>query len=144
MQIINTAKIVLVNSDLQQILLIRRSSTDTRRPNQWDIPGGSVEPNELIEQGAIRECLEECSIAVAEESLKLIYTIRDIVNNNKFLVNWLIFRGFTNQDKVVLSFEHQEYKWVDIKQAIKLINYDRQKLALELIYQEKLIPELFN
>jgi len=144
MQINNTAKVVLVNSKLKQILLIKRSSTDTRRPNQWDIPGGGVEPNELIEQAVIRECKEECSIAVSQNTLKLIYTIRDIVDNNKILANWLIFSGLTLQEEVVLSYEHQDYKWVDIKQAIKLITYDRQKLALELIYQEKLIPELFN
>ncbi len=144
MQVINTAKIVLVNSNLKQLLIIKRSSTDTRRPQQWDIPGGTVEPDELIEKGAVRECLEECSITIPEESLKLIYTTRDIVDNNKILVNWLIFSGFTNQDKVVLSYEHQEYKWVNLEQAIKLIAYDRQKLALELIYQKKLIPELFD
>jgi len=147
-KITNVAKVILVNPDLRQLLLIRRSVTDNRRPNQWDIPGGQVELAELIESAAVRECREEVGIHLKQESLKLIYVTSDLIedNNNtntKRLVNWIFFTANTNETEVSLSYEHNDFRWLDLKEAIKLIVYQRQKIPLELALQFKLIPELF-
>eukprot|EP01095_Lingulamoeba_sp_RSL-Kostka_P015159 TRINITY_DN687_c1_g1_i1.p1 TRINITY_DN687_c1_g1~~TRINITY_DN687_c1_g1_i1.p1 ORF type:complete len:404 (-),score=127.28 TRINITY_DN687_c1_g1_i1:48-1259(-) len=52
----------------KEILLTRRKSTMTF-PNVWVIPGGHVDKGESLEEAAIRELKEECSIEVSQELL---------------------------------------------------------------------------
>jgi 8-oxo-dGTP pyrophosphatase MutT (NUDIX family) len=63
-----------------KILILRRSSSDKRRPGQWDVPGGHLDPD-----------------------------------------------------------EHSEYKWVNLEQAIDLIEYDLQVEALTYIRDNNLL-----
>lgn len=36
--------------------------TSSRRPNNWIVPGGGVEPNEEPDETAVREVLEEAGV----------------------------------------------------------------------------------
>jgi 8-oxo-dGTP diphosphatase len=144
MIVINVAKVILVNSELSKLLLIKRSQSDDRRPGQWDLPGGWVEKAESIEQGAVRECLEEVGVNIETSSLRLIYTMSAKIDDRKQLVNWLIFTANTKETKVKLSFEHDEYSWQSMDQALAMITYERQKIPLEMVHKHKLIPELFK
>ena len=56
-------KAVVLN-DAGEVLMLRRSKTDTRRPMQWDLPGGLREENEELLAGVEREITEETGLSV--------------------------------------------------------------------------------
>ena len=51
---------VIIELGDQQIVLIRRKNA----PPGWALPGGFVDAEETVEQAAVREALEETSLAV--------------------------------------------------------------------------------
>lgn len=48
-----------------KILLLKRSKTTRFMPSKWDIPGGTVEVGETVEEAIIREFDEETSLKVS-------------------------------------------------------------------------------
>lgn len=143
MELSIVAKLIVVNPKTKKLLLIRRSKTDDRRPGQWDIPGGMVEPDERVEDAALRECREEVGIDVSVNTVKLVYTDRHYFDDDSTkLVNWLLFYGLSEEVAVKLSFEHDEYRWVSASEAVNLLSYVRYKNALNFLYEHRLIPGL--
>lgn len=76
---------------LFQVLLV----TSSRRPDNWIVPGGGVEPNELSEHTAVREVLEEAGVVGTLGRCLGMFEVR---TNDKFRVNqsiidthWLLF-----------------------------------------------------
>jgi 8-oxo-dGTP pyrophosphatase MutT (NUDIX family) len=132
------AKLVAVNSD-DTILLLRRSASDKRRPLEWDIPGGHTDGDEFANEAAAREALEESGIQVDARTLRLVYTDQAFVADKNLNVVWLFFIGTTESKEVVLSNEHDEYRWVSLDEAIGLIEYDRQKQMLEYVREHHLL-----
>lgn len=130
------AKALLFNGD--QVLLLRRSNTDTRRPLQWDLPGGYVEDGEEIKEGCAREIDEEADLRVADKDLHLAYALTEIVDDKS--VTWLIFIGRTTNTEVKLSYEHDKYEWVSLDKAIEMMEYPRHLKALKHIKAAKLTP----
>jgi 8-oxo-dGTP diphosphatase len=58
---------VVVNSE-GRVLVVRRRDT-----GRWEPPGGVLEPDETIEQGVVREILEETGVVVSVERLTGVY-----------------------------------------------------------------------
>lgn len=116
MQIRVVAKSVILNPD-GAVLLLRRSQTDTRRPGEWDFPGGIIEPGEDMAAGAAREISEESGLQVAPERLMLLYAATESYKG-EVSVTRLLFMASVDTDAVQLSFEHDHYKWVDIDTAL--------------------------
>lgn len=131
------AKVLVVNLD-GQLLLIRRSETDERRPLQWDVPGGHTDGSEFANEAAARETKEEAGIDVDPRQLKLAYATCQAVEPGLNVV-WLFFVARTEQGNVILSHEHDEYRWVPVDEAIRLIEYDRQKTMLEYVRDNGLL-----
>jgi len=129
------AKAVLRAED-GTILLLKRSETDERRPLQWDFPGGMVDEGENFVTAAVREIKEEAGIDIKPERLTLAYTTSAIREDKN--VCWLIFVGETKKQDVKLSFEHSEFQWVSLDEAINAIEYDLQKNALIHIKKARL------
>lgn len=126
------AKVVVVGPS-GQVLLLRRSKDDVRRPNQYDIPGGHADGQEFANEAAARETKEEIGIDVDSRQLKLVYSEAMTFADEDLSVVWLFFVAHTASVDVVISHEHNEYQWADLDEAIKLIDYDRQKRALQYI-----------
>lgn len=131
------SKAWLKNSE-GKVLLLRRSSTDKRRPLEWDIPGGHVEIDESPEQAAARETLEEAGIILKTSDLSLVYAMTEIPSDG-VSVTWLFYVADVNSSDVVLSEEHEESAWVIPSKALDMIKYDRQKRALAYITQNNLL-----
>ncbi len=133
------AKAVLLN-DKGDMLVLRRSKTDTRRPLQWDLPGGTVDEGEELSVATVREVEEETGIKIQEARLDLVYAdaaIREDLN-----VVWVFFVAKTTSGKVQLSFEHDKYEWVSIKNAINMFEYPLQRELLTHIYENDIVKDL--
>lgn len=110
------AKSVLLNSR-DEVLLLRRSQTDRRRPGQWDFPGGGIDAGEDLAAGAVREISEESGLTVDASQLKLVYAATENYQD-KESVTRLLFVCRVEAEQIQLSFEHDDHKWVDISTAL--------------------------
>jgi 8-oxo-dGTP diphosphatase len=139
MNIVNVAKAAVFNPD-GQILLLRRSRTDTRRPLDWDFPGGAIEPGEDFMDGMIREIAEETGMKIEKASLKLVYTGAAPYEPGHESVNRMLFITElpTNQE-VKLSYEHDLYQWTDIESALQLFKHRFYNPALRYALEHSLL-----
>jgi 8-oxo-dGTP pyrophosphatase MutT (NUDIX family) len=139
MQIGSVAEIIIVAPD-GDILILRRNELDTRRPSQWDTPGGHIDHGEYIEDGAVREIIEETGISLDPRTL-LLGTTRTEILYNDLCMHWFFFIAHVSEKPAVTldPNEHQEFAWLPIDKAIEAITYDRQKEALQFIASNGLL-----
>lgn len=129
--------------DEGRILLLKRSATDKRRPNQWDLPGGHVDEGEMPADAVIREIWEESGL---HASIKhLVYAKTEIVTwqdertrKHRSNTTWQYFICVTNEKNARLSHEHSEYCWIDLKKALELVTYDRHLEVLRHVHDNQL------
>lgn len=90
-------------------LVMKRSELDEDEGNCWDPVGGGIEEGEEIEKGFIREVKEEAGIGVSDIKLLQAYTIEtgDLQ---------LMVAAKTSTEKVILSSEHSDYKWITLEE----------------------------
>jgi 8-oxo-dGTP pyrophosphatase MutT (NUDIX family) len=60
------ARVVLLDSSAQVLLLSAKDPADARKPPWWEIPGGGIDPNEATADAARRELHEETGITDVE------------------------------------------------------------------------------
>jgi len=121
------AKCVVLNSR-GDVLLLKRGMTAPRRPGEWDFPGGIVDQDENHENAALRELKEEAGIKA--DTLQLFYCSTEYVesNINASFFYYLVEAG--DEPGVEISWEHDEFKWASLEDAIGEITYLPQKQAL--------------
>jgi 8-oxo-dGTP pyrophosphatase MutT (NUDIX family) len=114
------AKVVVLNPT-GQILLLRRSKTDPRRPGDWDFPGGGVERGESFVEAAVRELYEEAHIRVPADSLGLLYTGTEFYAPGNETVHRTLFMTRVSVEAAAdleLSLEHDLSEWMRIERAL--------------------------
>jgi 8-oxo-dGTP diphosphatase len=122
-----------------QLLLLRRSQTDTRRPQEWDFAGGEIEEGEEISQGVTREIMEETGLNVKTSEVKLIYAAT--IDYDKLSVTRLLFVAKAPSEEVKLSYEHDKYQWVDYKTALELFPHPFYGVGLQYALDHNLLTE---
>lgn len=110
-----TQKAIVFNS-VRKFLALKRSSTAPNRPNTWDLPGGELDFGEQAKEGILREIREETGLEAA--NLKLSDVESHISHGGSFWVT-ICYTAETGPDRVKLSFEHNEYKWVTKEEFLK-------------------------
>jgi 8-oxo-dGTP diphosphatase len=107
-----TSVAVVVTNPEGKYLIMQRSFKDTDGAGFWDIPGGSVDSDD-IHDSAVRELHEEAGI----KTDALDY-FSDIVYNCPWINDDKVRFIFSHKTSVtpVISFEHEEYKWVTIEE----------------------------
>jgi 8-oxo-dGTP pyrophosphatase MutT (NUDIX family) len=121
MQTKRVAKVVVLNP-AGEVLLLRRSATDSRRPGEWDFPGGGVEDHESFEAAAAREAAEEAGLTVTPDELELLYTGTDFyapLHENVHRALYLVRVSEAMANSVTLSFEHDLQRWTTPQQALQ-------------------------
>ena len=97
-------------------LLIKRSKIKRGLPNvypsYWDIPGGSVEENELPREAALREAMEEVNQKIRIDRITHEDSQFDSENNTVF--TRLVYAGrITEQrDIILVPEEHTDFVWI--------------------------------
>jgi 8-oxo-dGTP diphosphatase len=100
----------------EKVLLIKRRPNDADKPGRWDLPGGRIGSDEDPEEGLKREVKEETGIEI--EILAALSTRHFTRDDGQVItgINYLCKTTKPNQ-KIILSEEHTEYTWEEIKAA---------------------------
>jgi len=103
------SKVLMVNTE-GKVLILKRKLTlvNIRSPWTWDYPGGHLEEGEGWIDGLKRETYEETG-----------FSLNNVVEI--FETKWTKFYESSSWvgDKVKISWEHEDYKWVDPEDILK-------------------------
>lgn len=97
-------------------LLIKRSKIKRGLPNvypsYWDIPGGSVEENELRREAALREAMEEVNQKLRIN--KIIHEDSQFDASKDTVFTRLVYAGeiLEERDFILDPEEHTDFKWI--------------------------------
>ena len=105
-----TATVAVINQ-YKKLLILRRGDSAPWMPGRYCLPGGKLEPNESLEQGASRELREETNIDYNPKDL-VPYTITYGSDYSK-----IIFFAPTSDPTVILNWEHTHYAWVSAEES---------------------------
>jgi bis(5'-nucleosidyl)-tetraphosphatase len=99
----------------------------------WDLPKGNIEKGEEPLQTMVREVREETGITDLsvvpgyEKKIEYFYR-RDGKKVHKTVV---FFLAETSTQKVTISFEHQDYGWFDLAEALKTVTYPNARRLIK-------------
>ncbi len=113
-------KVVLVNraivlNENREILLLKRTESDSWMPGKWELPGGKLDPGQDISNALEREVLEETGLVVIPTD-KTAYWHSEIISSGKYKgLPYIVLVGVVKSlgGKVKLSEEHEEFCWTD-------------------------------
>lgn len=115
-------------------LLIRRCSKYLY--GNWQMISGGIDEGELAYQTAFREIIEETGLTpmrfYSVNTVEIYYDAeRDIIMTNPVFVAFV-----DNKHDVKLSpSEHDAFKWVTIKQALRILEFPQQRENLLTVYE---------
>ncbi|XP_045452418.1 bis(5'-nucleosyl)-tetraphosphatase [asymmetrical] [Melitaea cinxia] len=123
-------------NDIIQFLLLQTSYGE----HHWTPPKGHVDPGESDWVTALRETKEEAGLS--EDDLEIHKDISHTLNyqvkgNPKAVVYWLAKIRDPNQ-KVTLSDEHQDLKWLPLKEAQEISGFEDMKKLLAEFHEKAL------
>jgi len=135
-------KAVILNNK-GEILMVRRSKADVRRPLQWDLPGGYLEEGEEFIASIRREIAEETALEVTDVELAYAKTeIRKWKDHEGPHVRNVIFLSYlakAGAGDVTLSSEHDMFQWKPLAEAIEQYEYPTHRELLKHILDNQLL-----
>ncbi len=126
-----------------KILILQRNMNEDIYPGLWELPSGKKENLETAEIALIRELKEETGLEVEPIIPFDVFNYQiektDIIKDST-QINYLVKNK--SELKVILSDEHQDYKWIS-QNEINFYNLsDSTKNVIEKAF--KLAPFLFG
>ncbi|MBI2630705.1 NUDIX domain-containing protein [Candidatus Nomurabacteria bacterium] len=121
-------KILLKNQDGKYFVVRRSASKYPEVGAKWDIVGGRINAGATLLENLKREVREETGLEIKYEPKLL--TAQDILKKERHVVR-LTYLGAT-EGEVKLSDEHEEYKWLTLRELAGLEpmdSYFREVLA---------------
>ena len=115
-----------VKNESLEYLLLKRTK---ERGGFWQPITGGVKEGEDVLESVRREITEETGV----ENIVNIINLNYKFNFNKgelSFVEYTFGAEILPQNKIKISYEHDEYKWCDYKKAINLITWNGNKRAL--------------
>jgi len=106
----------IVESD-QGILVLKRSPEKDFAPDTWEVITGRLEMGENPEKGIIREITEETDIQA--ELIMPVHTSFFYRGSQEYPMVFIDFWCRYLEGDVKLSWEHSEYEWVSLTDAIR-------------------------
>ena len=101
---------ILVVNEQNHLLLMKRSDSGC-----WGLPGGAVEPGEVVEDAARREALEETGLLIGEMSLFGIFSGPELYykypNGDEVYNVTIVYLSREMTGDIHLNGEHTEWHW---------------------------------
>ena len=120
--------IAFMDKGVPKYLILKRSH-NKRYPSIWQSVTGKINSGETPINAALREVKEETGLS----PLKLwsIDTVNYYYDPEKNIMNLIpVFGMLVKNQKVILSDEHQSYKWLDIESAKNNLLWNQQQKGL--------------
>ncbi len=133
----HAAKIALINED-GQILMLRNSSTHDWAAGKLDLPGGVMEDGESPTEAVLRETQEEAGIMLYAKDVSLGYSSTTFFNEINYVL-FLYVGHISKNTKVKLNFEHDEYCWLNIPEALKEYEHPAYSKGLQYLVDHNLL-----
>jgi len=114
------------------------------KPDFLDFPKGLIEKGEKLEEAALRECKEETGLEITElipgfkETVRFFFKAKYEYQKKRGLklgqtvlkfVTYFLAQSKTKDVKI--SFEHEGYEWLTLKEAIKKMK--RRKESIQML-----------
>jgi 8-oxo-dGTP pyrophosphatase MutT (NUDIX family) len=106
---------VIVNN-MNEFLILRRSSTDEWMPLKWYLPGGTMKEGESSSEAAVRETFEETNLVLDPSKIDTVL-VRE-------RVEYFLCPPDSWSGEILLKltdgiFEHDLFEWVSLKESSK-------------------------
>jgi 8-oxo-dGTP diphosphatase len=104
----------LVFNDNGECLIVREGSKYDEGTNlgRYDVVGGRIEPEETLMSGLAREVKEETGLTVLVRELIAASENFPIIKGEEVHIIRLYYYCETESQKVILSEDHDEYRWI--------------------------------
>ncbi len=120
-----------------RVLLLRRSSNNRHAPHFWEVPGGKVDEGEDLTRSLGRELREETGGLIVAVTHPLVCVYSEIITTGPYKglpYVVLIGAGQLCGGRLVLSGEHDDYKWVKLDEALKFPLKPEVQMALNIFH----------
>lgn len=120
------------NNKIKFLLLYKKANDNYKE--SWDLSRGNIEKEEDEKQTVMREIKEETGI----NDLKFIDGFRERMNFIYKKQGNLVFKEIiyllaeTKTKEVVLSFEHNDYSWLEFSESFEKITFKNTKDVFKL------------
>lgn len=107
----------MVQNSAGKYLFLRRSASSKHFKAKWEMPGGKMDPGETLEKCLLREAKEETGLEI---SLEHVMGCAEGDIPDKRLAYLFLSAKIIGSDAVILSDEHDDFKWVTPEEALTL------------------------
>ncbi len=104
-------KAIVLDGD-RRCLLLRRSAASKNNPEKWEFPGGKMDPGESFDETLKREVREETGLEI--RLLRPVDTAMSTLPDCH--VVYLFMLAEAESGAVILSHEHDQCQWVDVRE----------------------------
>lgn len=133
MFVVAVAAIIFKDS---RVLAMKRSKNKDAGPGLWETLSGRIEADEEPVEALKREIDEECGLAVKVDPRPITaYSAR----RKGFPMVLIVYRAFYEAGDVIISDEHDEYKWVTPDEFAELSSLTR---LVDVVYKAADMPQV--
>jgi 8-oxo-dGTP diphosphatase len=123
----------------EKVLIIREASKYIGGTNhgKYDFPGGKIRTGEEVLGALMREIQEEIGVKIKISAPFFIDEWRPIVNKEQIQIIGVFFKcELIDGEKIKLSDDHDDYKWVNKETYSALPLIDATRRALDIYYSK--------
>lgn len=106
----------------------QKASSDLHGEGSWTMPGGKLDFGEVLNEGAIREVVEETGIKIEKKGLKLITLCNNIVPDAHYLTVGFIYKNCNHEPQVLEPDEITEWRWFDLSDLPSPMYFPSQRV----------------
>jgi 8-oxo-dGTP pyrophosphatase MutT (NUDIX family) len=114
----------------KKVLFVKRLPTRKVWPGLWDLPGGTLEPSETVEQALEREVAEEVGVRVRRFEYLDTVREREPVSGADYTNVMFRVTAWEGSPYNAAPFEHEKLGWFSIREALDLPIVESVRQAL--------------